>query len=238
MDNKAVETIVRIGSKKAVIHDVAMALYRRCRELNITLIVEWRSRDDPLIQLAFLGSRLFDESSYGLNFDSFWFLASSFSNLNCEVDCMAEVTNKKCARFFSRFPESEAKRRNFFSQKLDSGTVYYCFPPPSLITATLLHFLKFGAHGLLLVPWWPSCTFWCWLTPEGVHLSKGIKSFLKFRPYGFVVEEGVSSGTFKGQVSFDMLALEFNFLDLEESDLGIALLEKSNSLSYGCARCC
>ena len=57
------------------------------RELNITLIVECRSREDPLIQFADLGSKLFDESSYRLNFDSFWFLASSFSHLNCEVDC-------------------------------------------------------------------------------------------------------------------------------------------------------
>ena len=58
-DNKCVESICCIGSRDPALHNIAMALYMRCRELNITLIVEWRSRDDPLIAFADRGSQRF-----------------------------------------------------------------------------------------------------------------------------------------------------------------------------------
>ena len=141
------------------------------------------------------------------------------------------------ARFFSWFQESEADGRNFFAQQLNSYTVYYCFPPPSLISASLLHFLEFGAQGLLLVPWWPSCSFWCGLLPDGVHFTLGVKSFLRFRPSGFACEEGFISGTFWGPVTFNMVCLEFDFLNVQESTLGVPLLKKTNCVLFGCACC-
>ena len=150
---------------------------------------------------------------------------------------MAQASNKRCGRYFSRCPDHEAEGRNFFSQKLVSTTTYYCFPPPSLIPASLLHFLKFEAHGMFLVPVWSSCSFWSLLVPDGVHPTRGVKAFLRFWPSGFVMEEGVRSGTFKGEVTFDMLGLEFNFTGLGEVDLGVSLVVKDNCLSYGCDHC-
>ena len=172
--NKADESVMRIGSRVPAIHDIFLAVFLKCRELNIMLIVEWRSRDDPAIQLADEGSRCFDKSSYGLDFDSFLCLVEFFRHLYLEVDCMAQASNNRCGRYFSRFPDPESEGRNFFSQKLVSTTTYYCFPPPSLIPASLLHFLKFEAHELFLVPCWPSCSFWSLLVPDGVHLTRGV----------------------------------------------------------------
>ena len=110
------EIIVRVGSRVPEIHNIAMALYKRCRELRITLIVQWKSRDRLLVH--------------------------HFGHLTLEVDCIVEATNKKCSRYYSGFPDSDAERRNFFGQKLDSFTAYYCVPP-SFITASLLPFSMF-----------------------------------------------------------------------------------------------
>ena len=93
---------MEFGSPKEHIQEVVLKIFNQCRLLNIRLQVKWRSREDPAIQYADQGSRWFDESSYGLNFDSFYFLVSQFSHLDLDVDCMAQRSNKKCKEFFSR----------------------------------------------------------------------------------------------------------------------------------------
>ena len=197
-DNKGVEAAMKFGSPKEDIQEVVLRIFNQCRKLGINLMVEWRSREDPAIQYADQASRWFDESSYGLNFDSFYHLTLQFSHLEFDVDCMAQRSNTKCSRFFSRFPEEKSEGVNFFAQKMSSLLSYYCFPPPGHIVAAIHHFMKFGAHGLLLVPEWRSATFWTFLAPDGTHFACGIKSYYKFRPSGFDIEEGIISGTFKG----------------------------------------
>ena len=150
---------------------------------------------------------------------------------------MAQEKNKKCARFFSRFSEEKSEGVNFFAQKLVSSTTYYCFPPPSYVGATLLHFLNFGAHGLILVPFWMSAQYWSALVPDGVHLVWGVKSFLRFRPSGFVVDEGVLSGTFRGNPTFDMLGLEVDFFHVRKEQYGLSHVVPTSCLSFGCDLC-
>ena len=161
-----------IGSRVPKLQDMVVSIYRKCKEFNVTLLVEWRSREDPLIQVADQGSRLFDESSYSLNHESFMFLLEHFRYLPLDVDCMSQKEYKKFPRYFSRFPDPDAEGRNFFAQTLNSTTYYYCFPPPSFIHSTLLHFLKFEARGLLLVPVWPAASYWTLIAPDGVHLAR------------------------------------------------------------------
>ena len=138
---------------------------------------------------------------------------------------------------FLSVPDPQAEGRNFFSQKLIPSTCYYCFPPPSFIPPTLLHFFKFEDHGLFLVPEWRSCTFWSLVVPDGVHFSRYIKSFLRFWPSCFDAEEGVTSHALTGPVSFYMLGLEFSFKGLVEADLGVSSVVLENCLERGCSRC-
>ena len=118
------KSIMRIDSRVPAIHDIAISIYLKCRKLNILLIVEWRSRDNPAIQLADEGSPCCNESGYGLDFDLFLCLVEICGHLSLEVDCMVQASNKRCGRYFSWFPDCEAEGRNFFSQTLDSTTTY------------------------------------------------------------------------------------------------------------------
>ena len=149
---------------------------------------------------------------------------------------MAQSDFKKFERYFSRFPDTKAEGRNFFAQILDSSTYYYCFPPPSLIHSTILHFLKYQARGLLLVPVWLGSSFWTLITPDGVHLACWCASFLKFRPSGFEVGPAVLSVTFR-EGRFDMLGLEFDFLGVEDKHMGVARRSWRTCLSGGCNVC-
>ena len=199
-DNRGVAAAMEFGSPKEHIQEVVLDIFNQCRRLNIRLLVEWRSREDPAIQYADQGSRWFDESSYGLNFDSFYFLVSQFSHLDLDVDCMAQ-----------RFPEERSSGVNFFAQKLSRDITYYCFPPPGNLVPSFLHFMKHGAHGLLVFPDWRSASFWTFVAPDGVHFGSRIKAFVRFLPSGFDVEEGIISGTFKRVPSFHMFGVEFDF---------------------------
>ena len=143
-DNKAVEFIFQSGSRNPRIHKLVVDIFLACHALQISLTVSWRSRDDPLLQLADAG-RDFDGSSYSLDFSSSLILLESFSHVNLTVDAMAQSWNRKLPRYFSRFKDPLAIGQNFFAQKLDVSEGYYIFPPPKTIVACLFHLRKFRA---------------------------------------------------------------------------------------------
>ena len=96
-DNQAVVQIIEHGSRKLHLLDIALDIFKACREKKISLSVEWRPREDELIQLADLGSKSFDTSAVTLNFSSFM-LILNFFGIELQIDCMANGWNKKCLR--------------------------------------------------------------------------------------------------------------------------------------------
>ena len=236
-DNQAVPRIVYFGSRNESLQAIAMLLFMRCRQLNITLLVEWRSREDPYLVHADLGSKLFDPSSFSLDFNSFAALLEYFSHLHLDVDCMAEHWNRKCVSYFSRYPDPWSQGCNFFAQMLLPGTTYYVFPPPHLLTAVLHHLQLFQAQGLLLLPVWPSCSFWNNFVPDGSHLPCWAVKFLIFKPLAFICDPNVTSSTFKNPVNFDMMAINFNFMGVGEDLMFVSNKIKENCLGFGCAGC-
>ena len=237
VDNQAVMWIMSVGSRNPELQIMVKEIFLNCRKWDVRLVVEWRSRDDPLLKIADVGSKDFDDSCYSLDFESFSALMDFFSHLRLDVDAMAHDWNKKCENFFSRLYDSRALGINFFAQKLDMASSYYIFPPPSVITGVILHLQRFQVSGLLLVPFWPSVSFWCNLVPDGVHLPIWAKRFLIFRPSGFLWDPVLTSTAFKNPPQFDMLAVEFNFSGLSGQEIFTSGLNVSCCLSFGCNLC-
>ena len=140
--------------------------------------------------------------------------------------------------FFSKSEELGSAGVNFFCQTLNYFTNYYCFPPPSLILATIYHFHKYQAHGLLVVPVWKSASFWINLVPDGKHFPPWVKQFLIFKPTGFIVDEAIQSSTFRSPVNFEILVIKFDFMSVtEEEQLFIPVLSKDNCIEDKCFAC-
>ena len=235
-DNQAVPVIVDVGSKKPQLQEIALEIFEACKSKEITLIVEWKPREHPLLQHADLGSKSFDLAAYSLDFQSFWVILEFFG-VWIEVDCMSNFWNRKAEIFFSKTEELGAAGVNFFSQSLNSITSYYCFPPPSMILPTILHFFKFRAHGLLVVPVWKSASFWINLVPDGKHFPSWVTQFLIFKPSGFVVDEAIRSSTFRNPVKFEMLVIRFDFMCVTEEELFIPVLAKDKCIDDLCVVC-
>ena len=217
-DNMAVPTIVQVGSKKPHLQDIAVNIFEACKKKEIELIVEWRSREHPLLQHADLGSKSFDLAAFSLDFQSFLVILEYF-NFSIQVDCMSNFWNRKAEIFFSKTQELGSAGVNFFCQSLYSNLDYYCFPPISMIVPVIYHFFKYQAHGLLVVPVWKSSSFWINLVPDGKHFPRWVKQFLVFKPTGFIVDEAIKSDTFRHPVTFEILVMKFDFMALSEEEL-------------------
>ena len=233
-DNQALLSILEIGSKKMHLQNLALEIYEACKKKRIKLSVEWRSREDAFLVHADTGSKSFDSSAYSLNFNSFMVILNFFE-MDFHVDCMANGWNKKANIFFSRDKEDGSSGVNFFSQQLFTNYTYYCFPPPSLIVPTVLHFSKFGAKGLLVLPVWKSATFWFNIVPDGRHLAAWAKNFLLFKPSGFICDNAVESTTFKNPVNFEMLCIQFDFFGVKEDDLFVSVVSREKCIADYCA---
>ena len=236
-DNKAVEYIFRSGSRNPRIHKLVVEIFLSCHAHQILLTVSWRSRDDPLLQIADSGSRDFDGSSFSLDFSSFLVILESFSHVHLSVDAMAQSWNKKFPRYFSRLKDPLAIGQNFFGQKLLVNEGYYIFPPPRSIVASLLHLRKFGASGVLVMPLWPSCSFFNFVFPDGRHPGSWALSMIRFRPEGFLWDPCIKSQTFKNNPTFDVLAINFSFRLCEWNCFSRAAINYQLCLDWGCDLC-
>ena len=81
VDNQAVIWIMSVGSRNQELQKMVKNIFRNCKKWNVRLVVEWRSREDPLLKIADVGSKHFDDSCFSLNFDSFSALMDYFSYL-------------------------------------------------------------------------------------------------------------------------------------------------------------
>ena len=235
-DNKAVCSIMEFGSRKMHLMHLALKIFSACRQKKIDLFVEWRPRNNILLEHADLGSKSFDESAYSLNFDSFM-LVLNFFQVTIEIDVMSNYWNRKSQIFFSKTQEYGSSGVNFFAQKICENVMYYAFPPPGKIVPTILHFSKFNAHGLMIIPVWKSASYWFRVFPDGRHCCTWIRKFLLFKPTGFVYDDQILSSTFKNPCNFEMIAVLFDFSNINVEDLFLPNVRKEFCIADSCDKC-
>jgi len=102
-----------------------------------------------------------DRASRNLNVDSEWELAQwAFKKVEKQfgkfsVDLFASRLNKKCKRFYSRFPDPEAEIIDAFTITWNKEN-FYAFPPFALILRSLRKIINDKATGTIIVPLWPT----------------------------------------------------------------------------------
>ena len=88
------------------------------------------------------------------------------------VDCFANYYTEKLSRFFSRFWNPGASGIDFFAQELSSENCLGV--PPIALVARVIHYLSLQkATATLVVPLWPSSSFWPLLTSKYQSFIKG-----------------------------------------------------------------
>ena len=205
VDNKAVVSILRVGSRKPALHILALEVARLGEELNLVLETQWISRE--FNQLADEYSRCSDRDDWGLQDAHFIAIDSCWGPHT--VDRFPAFHNRKCNRFNSKSPTAETEGVDAFAQDWSKDNNWLC-PPVGLIAKVLAHCRMQQAFGTLIVPFWPSAYFWPLLKPDGERFADFVIAHERF--YGHYKNwNQLDTCSFDGAPNFDTLALRIRF---------------------------
>ena len=154
-DNQAAAKIVEVGSMKRDLHAIAIRIFRICIERKILLDIQWVPQTQ--VERADFLSRLIDIDDWQITpalLERIELLWGPHS-----IDCFANHYNHKLERFFSRFWTPGCVGIDFFVQNVGNENCLL-IPPVCLIPRTLLYMRQQKAVGILIVPFWPSASFW------------------------------------------------------------------------------
>lgn len=154
LDNTtAISYINRVGGVKYPhLSELAREIWKWCEERKIWVTASYISSAENIQA---------DRASRNTNIDTEWELSPSFFNQieksfgPFSVDLFATRLNKKCNRFYSRFPDPEAESVDAFTRSW-RNEIFYAFPPFALILRTLRKIINDEDMGVLIVPLWPT----------------------------------------------------------------------------------
>ena len=87
------------------------------------------------------------------------------------MDVFANDSNKKCAKFFSKWWCRGTSGVDAFCYNWEKE-VCWIVPPPSLVARVILRIQQSNVVGVLIVPKWRSAPFWPLLYKDGVLVKE------------------------------------------------------------------
>ena len=154
-DNRAAAKIVEVGSMKYDLQCFALRLFQICLAYKISLDIQWIPRNE--VAKADFISCFIDVDDWQISRSLFLQLEKLWGPHT--VDCFPNHYNFKISRFFSRFWTLGGAGIDFFVQSLSNENCLVV-PPVCLVSNTLHGMFEQKAVGSLVVPFWPSSSFW------------------------------------------------------------------------------
>ena len=203
-DNKNVEQIIKVGSKKQELQDIAIEIVETCDKRKVILESQWIPREQN--EKADWLSRRYDNDDWGVQTWAFNAMEKRYGKYT--YDRFATDYNRKCDQFNSKYWCKSTQGIDAFSFNWQNE-VNWMVPPPKLITKTIYKIKKDNAKGTLVVPEWKGAPFW----PEIEKLSK--KDHVKISSYkgeNFTHKGRSQNGIFgKKCQKFNFLAIDFMY---------------------------
>lgn len=154
LDNTtAISYINRFGSVQYP-HLTALAkqIWGWCEHRNIFLFASYIASIDNSI--ADFESRVVSvDTEWSLSHDAFLKLLAVLGPFN--IDLFASIINAKCSTYVSWFPDPGSVAVDAFTFSW-ANLRFYAFPPFILLPRVLRKILDDKAEGTVVVPWWPS----------------------------------------------------------------------------------
>ena len=181
---------------------------------HVELQVQWLPRTAN--QKADYLSRIVDADDWAFGHKYFQILNTTWGPFS--IDRFAADYNSHLARFNSRFWSPGTEAVDAFSQDWSSDNNWLC-PPVFLIPRTIHKLRHCNARGTLIVPEWPSATFWPLISPGLGVFAPFVCSVKYFSPAPDLFQPGRSQqivykntcSVFCGTHNFRMLALRLDF---------------------------
>ena len=167
--------IVSAGSTKPDLQDQALNIFQLCLRWNIDLDIQWVPRDFNFVADSISKVRCTD--NLGVSEEFFLFMQSKWGPF--DIDRFANSENRKLFRYNSRFFDYQCEAVDAFSQNWKNSN-NWLVPPIHLVSKTVFHLLACGGKGCLIVPKWPSASFWPLIFKAGEVKREFVKDVLEF----------------------------------------------------------
>jgi hypothetical protein len=138
-DNMCVVKTFKFGSKVAELNDEILIINKLAVELNAIFSIQHVTTD---IQEADEASRTLDLKEEIISEESYRIILDYFGEP--DIDCMANFTNTKCKKYYSRFKEDQSLGTNFLSKIPNKNLKLYCFPPKTIVHIAAKHIYDLG----------------------------------------------------------------------------------------------
>lgn len=155
VDNFAASCILRKGSSKKHLQDVAIELHEICLNRNINLNIKWIPREFNCS--ADLLSKYIDVDNWKITKGAFEYLDKVWGPFT--IDRFANSQNSKLVRFNSKFFELGSEGMDAFQSDW-GGEMNYLVPPVTLISKTIRKCITDKTQGVLIAPLWKSADYW------------------------------------------------------------------------------
>ena len=206
-DNKNVTSIIRNGSRKPDLPNIACELNSICSENNIKLFSQWIPRKQN--KIADNLSRYADCDDWGICESLFRFLDNEFGRHT--IDRFATDYNNKCIRFNTTYWCKGKEAIDAFSQ-FWGGENNWLVPPPNLVCKVIRKCCDDKAMGTLVVPMWKSAPYWVLLH----EMHGGLKSFVAYKKHltndKIIVPGRGNNGVFEKPLLFSFVAFKIRFI--------------------------
>ena len=207
-DNQNVVSIVSKGSTKTVLQNIALNIFGACLKYNVDIDMIWipRANNDKADYL----SRIVDHDDWGISqtiLDIVEFLWGPH-----EVDWFVSDHNYKLTVFYSRFWNEHSFGVDAFT--VDWRGVNGLFVPPVFLIPRVLNYMKqCNAFGTLIIPCWPSASYWPMLNPTGNGFIDQVINYIDLPTEKEFYTPGKSKKSLFGNtdLTFRMLALRLDF---------------------------
>ena len=223
-DSQNLFYFLRRGSRQKDIQRDIVEIKVKEHELGISIIPIWTPRETQEIVWADLGSKQ-DQST-----DEWGVCEKDFRKIQDRlrtrftVDGFATKENKKCEKFFSKFPQVNCAGIDFFSQEMKEEESYWLCPPVKLVPKTIdcVKAMRGRVRAAVALPDWKGHA--CYLAArENGGWLKEVSEVITINP--FFKTYNRASSVFQGKTNFGLIILMFRPVEdnrrrLEESERG------------------
>ena len=154
-DNQNVVNIIKKGSMKEELQDIAVKVFQLTLQRAVRLEIEWIPRTEN--EKADFLSKLIDVDDWGVTTEFFRKIDILFGPHT--VDRFATHYNTKLDRFNSRMWNPGSEAIDAFTQNWTNEN-NWLVPPISLVPRVVQFLIATGAKSTLVVPKWKSAIFW------------------------------------------------------------------------------
>ncbi|XP_062570673.1 uncharacterized protein LOC134232701 [Saccostrea cucullata] len=206
-DNKNVQHILKVGSKKKKLQDIAMSVHRLCNEKDIQITGKWipiseNVRADSL-------SRMTDCDDWSVRQCVFDYFDNIWGPHTC--DRFADRHNSKCENFNSKYWCAGSSAVDALSQ-MWTDHLNWVVPPPKLIPLVVRKLENDKCKCTLVIPEWKSAPFWPMLIDKEGNFKHYVKNFSKIQNIHAICRGRGNNGIFgKKDLLFNMIFLKIKF---------------------------